>query len=36
VRTFRTDLYENELGEQARANMRWEREEMRRGRMVKG
>jgi predicted metal-dependent HD superfamily phosphohydrolase len=34
-RTFRTDLYENELGERARANMRWEREEMRRGRMVK-
>lgn len=35
-RTFRTDVYERELGEQARANMRWEREEMRRGRMVKG
>lgn len=35
ARTFRTDVYENELGEQARANMRWEREEMRRGRMVK-
>lgn len=35
-RTFRTDIYENELGEQARANMRWEREEVRRGRMVKG
>jgi predicted metal-dependent HD superfamily phosphohydrolase len=34
-RTFRTDLYENELGEAARANMRWELEEMRRGRMVK-
>lgn len=34
-RTFRTDVYENELGETARANMRWEREEMRRGRMVK-
>jgi predicted metal-dependent HD superfamily phosphohydrolase len=36
ARTFRTDLYEKELGEQARANMRWEREEMKRGRMVKG
>lgn len=36
TRTFRTDLYENELGEQARANMRWELEEMRKGRMVKG
>ena len=35
-RTFRTDVYERELGEQARANMRWECEEMRRGRMVKG
>lgn len=35
-RTFRTDVYESELGEQARANMAWEREEMRRGRMVKG
>lgn len=35
-RTFRTDLYENELGERARANMRWELEEMKRGRMVKG
>jgi predicted metal-dependent HD superfamily phosphohydrolase len=34
-RTFRTDVYENEIGERARANMRWEREEMRRGRMVK-
>ncbi|MGH6952255.1 MAG: HD domain-containing protein [Vitreimonas sp.] len=34
-RTFRTDVYENELGQTARANMRWEREEMRRGRMVK-
>ncbi|WP_395647412.1 hypothetical protein [Terricaulis sp.] len=34
--TFRTDLYEVELGEAARANMRWELEEMRRGRMVKG
>lgn len=34
-RTFRTDVYEGELGEQARANMRWEYEEMRRGRMVK-
>jgi predicted metal-dependent HD superfamily phosphohydrolase len=28
-RLFRTDVYENELGEQARANMRWEIEEMR-------
>lgn len=36
ARTFRTDVYEAELGKQARANMRWEREEMRRGRMVKG
>lgn len=36
ARTFRTDVYENELGETARANMRWEAEEMRRGRMVKG
>lgn len=36
ARTFRTDLYETELGETARANMRWELEEMRRGRMVKG
>lgn len=35
-RTFRTDLYEGELGETARANMRWELEEMRKGRMVKG
>jgi predicted metal-dependent HD superfamily phosphohydrolase len=35
-RAFRTDLYEDELGETARANMRWELEEMRRGRMVKG
>lgn len=35
ARTFRTDLYENELGETARANMRWELEEMRKGRMVK-
>lgn len=36
ARTFRTDLYETELGETARANMRWELEEMRKGRMVKG
>jgi predicted metal-dependent HD superfamily phosphohydrolase len=36
ARTFRTDLYESELGETARANMRWELEEMRKGRMVKG
>lgn len=35
-RTFRTDLYEGELGAAARANMAWELEEMRRGRMVKG
>ena len=35
-RTFRTDVYENELGETARANMSWELEEMRKGRMVKG
>ena len=35
ARTFRTDLYEGKIGEQARANMRWEREEMRKGRMVK-
>lgn len=34
-RTFRTDVYENEFGETARANMRWELEEMRKGRMVK-
>lgn len=34
-RIFRTDLYERELGDAARANMRWEAEEMRRGRMVK-
>lgn len=36
ARTFRTDLYESEMGETARANMRWELEEMRKGRMVKG
>jgi predicted metal-dependent HD superfamily phosphohydrolase len=36
ARSFRTDVYESELGELARANMRWELEEMRRGRMVKG
>lgn len=36
TRIFRTDLYERELGQQARANMRWERAEMRCGRMVKG
>lgn len=36
ARTFRTDLYEGEIGERARANMRWEFEEMRKGRMVKG
>lgn len=34
ARTFRTDLYEDELGETA--NMRWEREEMGYRRMVKG
>ena len=33
-RTFRTDVYESELGDEARANMRWELEEMRNGRMV--
>lgn len=36
ARLFRTDVYENELSDQARANMRWELEEMRKGRMVKG
>lgn len=36
ARTFRTEVYERELGETARANMRWELEEMRKGRMVKG
>ncbi len=36
ARTFRTDVYQSELGETARANMRWELEEMRKGRMVKG
>jgi predicted metal-dependent HD superfamily phosphohydrolase len=35
ARTFRTDLYESEIGARARANMQWEHEEMRRGRMVK-
>jgi predicted metal-dependent HD superfamily phosphohydrolase len=35
ARTFRTEIYEAELGETARANMRWELEEMRKGRMVK-
>jgi predicted metal-dependent HD superfamily phosphohydrolase len=35
ARTFRTDIYESELGEVARANMAWEHEEMRKGRMVK-
>lgn len=33
-RLFRTDLYESELGETARINMRWELEELRAGRMV--
>lgn len=36
ARTFRTDVYEDELGETARSNMRWELEEMRKGRMVEG
>ncbi len=35
TRIFRTDFYEREFGQQARANMCWEREEMRSGRMVK-
>lgn len=35
-RTFRTDLYEAELGPRARANMAWEYEEVSKGRMVKG
>lgn len=35
-RTYRTDVYEIELGDTARSNMRWELEEMRRGRMVRG
>jgi len=35
-RVFRTDLYEHELGETARANMAWEREELKRGCLVKG
>lgn len=35
ARTFRTDVYEGEIGETARANMRWEFEEMRKGRMVR-
>ena len=35
ARTFRTEVYETELGEAARANMRWELQEMRKGRMVK-
>jgi hypothetical protein len=29
-------VYEREFGDTARANLRWELEEMRRGRMVKG
>ena len=33
-RTFRTNVYEREIGETARANMSWELEEMRGGRMV--
>jgi predicted metal-dependent HD superfamily phosphohydrolase len=36
ARTFRTEIYQSELGETACANMRWELEEMRKGRMVKG
>ncbi len=36
TRTFRTDLFEQELGETSRANMKWEFEEMRKGRMVRG
>lgn len=35
-RLFRTDVYETELAATARANLSWELEEMRRGRMVKG
>lgn len=35
-RVFRTELYASELGQTARANMTWELEEMRKGRMVKG
>jgi len=35
-RLFRTDVYQAELAEAARANMEWEREEMRAGRMVAG
>ena len=35
-RVFRTDHYERTLAATARANMSWELEEMRRGRMVKG
>jgi predicted metal-dependent HD superfamily phosphohydrolase len=34
ARTFRTDYYDQGLGENARANMAWELEEMRAGRMV--
>ncbi|MFT3726889.1 MAG: hypothetical protein QM759_03600 [Terricaulis sp.] len=36
TRLFRTDLYESEIGARARANMRWEAQEMRNGRMVTG
>ncbi|MBY0565017.1 MAG: hypothetical protein K2P58_12625 [Hyphomonadaceae bacterium] len=35
-RTFRTDLYETQFGAAARANMRWEFEELSHGRMVSG
>jgi predicted metal-dependent HD superfamily phosphohydrolase len=34
ARTLRTDLYETQRGDAARANMRWELGEMRAGRMV--
>ncbi len=34
-RSFRTDVYEREIGEAARANMSWELEEMRKGQMVR-
>ncbi|MEQ1706844.1 MAG: hypothetical protein ABL864_00755 [Terricaulis sp.] len=36
ARLFRTDYYESLLASQARANMSWEREELRNGRMVLG
>lgn len=34
-RIFRTDLYESEIGQTARDNMKWEADEMRFGRMVR-